>query len=322
MKGTIPSQSQTAGLRGSCTANYASPEQINGGDPDPRDDVHALGVIWYQMLLGDLTRRAPSASGWKRKLTEGRGVPSAMIDLLESCFEEAAERPDHAGILAERLLGLIPARPSTSPPLPENEVREEPVGAARSGNGVVPHPTSRQENEIGDPRWDDPIKTNPSPAGYTNRGIAWREKKEYDCATADYTEAIRLDPKYAIAYNNRGLVWHDKKEYDRAIADYSEAIRLDPKYAIAYANRGNSWFAKKEYDRAIADYTEAIRLDPKHAPAYNNRGYTWEEKGDFDRAIADYEQALKIDPNHAYARPNLDRVLKARKPAKKGWFGT
>src|SRR5262249_21495500 len=32
-------------LRGSCTPLYASPQQLRGEAPDPRDDVHALGVI-------------------------------------------------------------------------------------------------------------------------------------------------------------------------------------------------------------------------------------------------------------------------------------
>ena len=56
---------------------------------------------------------------------------------------------------------------------------------------------------------------------------------------ADYTEAIRLDPKLAVAYNSRGNVYYDEGDYDRAIADYNEAIRLDPKYAFAYNSRGD-----------------------------------------------------------------------------------
>jgi tetratricopeptide (TPR) repeat protein len=36
--------------------------------------------------------------------------------------------------------------------------------------------------------------------------------------------------------------------YDKAIAFYDEAIRLDPKCAIAYINRGAAWADKKEYD--------------------------------------------------------------------------
>ena len=80
------------------------------------------------------------------------------------------------------------------------------------------------------------------------------------------------------AYNNRGFARADKKEYDKAIADFSEAIRLDPKDATAYYNRGIAWAGKNEYDKAIADYSEAIRLDPKDASAYINRGAAWSYK--------------------------------------------
>ena len=43
------------------------------------------------------------------------------------------------------------------------------------------------------------------------------------------------------AYINRGHAYINKGDYDRAIADYTEAIRLDPKYAIAYGNRGKAY---------------------------------------------------------------------------------
>ncbi len=55
---TSPSQFLTMDVRRSGTGPYASPEQLRCDDPDPRDDVHALGVIWYQMLTGDLTEGA------------------------------------------------------------------------------------------------------------------------------------------------------------------------------------------------------------------------------------------------------------------------
>ncbi len=59
---TRPSLLLTQAVSGSYTPIYASPEQAKGGDPDPRDDVHALGVIWYQMFTGDMTDDRPSGS--------------------------------------------------------------------------------------------------------------------------------------------------------------------------------------------------------------------------------------------------------------------
>jgi tetratricopeptide (TPR) repeat protein len=81
---------------------------------------------------------------------------------------------------------------------------------------------------------------SPSPSGPLQQGDADREKKDYDKAVADYTDAIRLDPKCVAAFNNRGSAWEAKGEYDKAIQDFDDAIRLDPKDAAAFNNRGNA----------------------------------------------------------------------------------
>ena len=112
-------------------------------------------------------------------------------------------------------------------------------------------------------------------AFYFNRGVEWTNKGEHDKAIADFTEAIRIDPKLSGAYSNRGSAWDNKGEHDKAIADYTEAIRIDPRLATAYSNRGLVWEKKGALDKAIADCTEAIRIDPKIARAYNHRGTTW-----------------------------------------------
>jgi len=165
--------------------------------------------------------------------------------------------------------------------------------------GTAYHFTERQR-AIAD--YSEAIRLDPNYAlAYHNRGRAYVEKNEHDRAIADYSEAIRLDPKYAAACEGRGLAYFYKKEYDRAIADYSEVIRLDPKYAAAYHNRGRAYVEKNERDRAIADYSEAIRLDPKNMDAYLSRGLTYAEKKEYDRAIADYSEAIRLDPKYAVA---------------------
>lgn len=143
--------------------------------------------------------------------------------------------------------------------------------------------------------YSEAIRVDPKFAtAYNNRGWALNEKKEHDQALVDLDEAIRLDPKLAYAYNNRGNVRRGKKDPDRAIADYTEAIRLDPKYVYAFNNRGNAYRDKRELDRAIVDYTEAIRLDARFARAYMNRGETYASKGQTAQAIADFRKVLEL----------------------------
>ncbi len=40
------------------------------------------------------------------------------------------------------------------------------------------------------------------------------------------------------AYNSRGHIRYLWVEFDEAVEDYTEAISLDPKFAVAYYNRG------------------------------------------------------------------------------------
>ena len=65
-------------------------------------------------------------------------------------------------------------------------------------------------------------------------GVAASQKGDPDAAIADFTEAIRFNPKFADAYYGRGTVYAGKGDFDQAIADYEVVIRLDPQQADAY----------------------------------------------------------------------------------------
>ena len=139
---------------------------------------------------------------------------------------------------------------------------------------------------------------------YSRRGLASAEKKDYDRAIVDYSEAIKLNPTSIEVYKDRGVAYGNKNDYDHAIADYSQAIKLDPNYALAYNNRGFAYFRKNDFDRAIVDYTEAVRRNPNYALAYNNRGNAYFRKSDYDRAISDYSEAIKRNSNYPIAYDN------------------
>jgi formylglycine-generating enzyme required for sulfatase activity len=121
-----PANSGTATPR-AYTALYASPEQKKFQPANRRDDVYALGVLWYQLLRGDLTLERPSGDGWKKVLTR-LGVPDAAVSLLNRCWDsEAEERPADGNELAALLdaaVGIEASRererPEVSPPAPES----------------------------------------------------------------------------------------------------------------------------------------------------------------------------------------------------------
>src|SRR5262245_4292928 len=63
----------------------------------------------------------------------------------------------------------------------------------------------------------------PTAVEHRARGNASYEKKQYDEAIKEYSEAIHLDPTNAASYNDRAVCWTERKEFEKAIADFSEA---------------------------------------------------------------------------------------------------
>src|SRR5438477_10386600 len=56
----------------------------------------------------------------------------------------------------------------------------------------------------------------------------------------------------AFVHNSRGVALTNQGAHAKAIAEFTQAIRLDPKYAGAYNNRGYARAACRSYDQALA----------------------------------------------------------------------
>lgn len=98
---------------------------------------------------------------------------------------------------------------------------------------------------------------------YINRGIAKSDLGDKKGAIADYTEAIRVNPKIAFNYDFRGLAKHDLGDYQGAIADYNETVRLRLNAAAPYLHRGLSKKALGDKQGALVDLQKAAQLFQK-----------------------------------------------------------
>jgi tetratricopeptide (TPR) repeat protein len=63
---------------------------------------------------------------------------------------------------------------------------------------------------------------------YTNRGAEFGTKGELDRAMKDHDQAVKIDPKNALAFNNRGIAKLKKGDKEGGEADIARARQLQP----------------------------------------------------------------------------------------------
>ena len=82
------------------TLMYLAPEVLAGQSPSAAADVYALGVMLYQLTVGDFRR--PLAPGWEAEIKD----PLLREDIADAACGDAAKRLNSAADLVERLLTL------------------------------------------------------------------------------------------------------------------------------------------------------------------------------------------------------------------------
>ncbi|XP_069830183.1 tetratricopeptide repeat protein 32 isoform X2 [Dendropsophus ebraccatus] len=71
----------------------------------------------------------------------------------------------------------------------------------------------------------------------------------------------------SIAYNNRGQIKYFRVDFYEAMDDYTEAIRVNPKFEVPYYNRGLILYRLGFFDDAVKDFQKVLQLNPKFEDA-------------------------------------------------------
>jgi TolB-like protein/Flp pilus assembly protein TadD len=131
---------------------------------------------------------------------------------------------------------------------------------------------------------------------------------EVPTAIAAYTEAIRLDPNYALAFASRSIAFTDyagevatgaavRENFDKAQADARQALSLAPDLAQAHVALGllseNGTF---DFTKASDAYERAQALAPGNAEVLRQTGFFAALMGHFDAGIAAGRRAVVLDP--------------------------
>jgi membrane protease YdiL (CAAX protease family)/Flp pilus assembly protein TadD len=132
--------------------------------------------------------------------------------------------------------------------------------------GMARHNLRRHDKALAD--YSQALRLDPEEVlAYTNRARIRFSRQDLDGALADLDEALRRKP-VADTLVLRGHLHLRKDAADKAIRDFTEAIRTEPRNAVAFYLRGFAYQARGEDARALDDFKEAARLDPNVAKRF------------------------------------------------------
>jgi Tfp pilus assembly protein PilF len=141
-----------------------------------------------------------------------------------------------------------------------------------------------------------PQGKTPTAADFYLQGGDKLNRKDYQGAIADFTQAIKLNPNYAEAYYSRSLGYYRQRDSVKAIGDLTQAIQLNPKYAQAYVQRGVVQANSRNTPASLNDYRQALSLSPLDATILYRQALSEAHLRQYQGALITLDRALAFNP--------------------------
>jgi TPR repeat protein len=280
---STPNLSLGETFRGAHTPLYASPQQKRGQKADVRDDVHALGVIGYQLLLGDLGAERP-AGKWRKRVADC-GLPEATLELLESCWDDDPEERPGDGLAL--VAGLQSSLSSVAVPTSQQS------GSSDSWQDVDQDYDSYLAQVVqgdGTRHW---LQERLGRVGRWQRGVGQGNARAMVLLGDCYEEGIGVPQDYALA-----MKWY------RLAADAGNPAAMENLGMLHDDGRGVS----QDHAEAMKWYRKAA--DVGHPSAMNNIGDLYQDgsgvRQDHAEAMKWYRKAA--DARSPFAMYNVGRM--------------
>jgi TolB-like protein len=147
------------------------------------------------------------------------------------------------------------------------------------------------------------------------------DPKGSQAAIAAVTEAVRLDPNYALAFALRSRVGSEyatndatgpavRAALDQAQTDARRAMALAPELAEAHLALGNFYQdGPLDFNGALLEYERALALAPGNVHVLAAYGFFASKIGRSEAAIAAARRAAELDPLDPGQRRTVSRVL-------------
>ena len=254
---------------------YMAPEQL---DPcaalDRRTDVHAFGVMLYEMLTRDLADYYPDgderglkfgwqAHGYIAAAQKRFRVPKALWRLILACVDPSPEgRPSGFGEVrreVSRLLGRLCKRKAAPPPAPL---------------------------AVDEQSWN-------------NKGVAFQALEMHADAVQCYDRGLLLAPRDSDLLQNRGAALLSLKRYQEALECLDRAAQLSRNDGDIWNNKGFAHQGLRQTAEALDCFRKAFHCSPRDPVVCKNLAQALCDTGNFEEAVEWIDKGLAFDRENA-----------------------
>ncbi len=151
----------------------------------------------------------------------------------------------------------------------------------------------------------------------------------------DNKQQPAADPAKATQLAQEGWNLFNHQQYGQAVDKFQEAVKLDPKNAVAWNGLGWAQFNSGQFGNAKTSFEKLLALDPKLAAGLNGLGWAQFNTGEIDKAEATFKSLLKVEPTIPGGLNGLGQLylrqrkyaeaekylLKAAPDAPAAWYG-
>lgn len=136
---------------------------------------------------------------------------------------------------------------------------------------------------------------------YFNRGMAYKEIKNFKKAIEDFSLVIKKDSQYVDAYVHRSDCYLKVGLYVEAIEDLNRLISFNPNIGEPYKKLGLCYYYTRKYDLANNAYVTYLNSFPDDEGAWFQKGMSNYYYADYEQGILDFSKVYKLNENYITA---------------------
>lgn len=128
----------------------------------------------------------------------------------------------------------------------------------------------------------------------------------------------------SVQHNSKGWKLHRQGRFSEAIDEFSAAVCLNPRNALALNNKALSLRCLGELDEAVKCFDDAIAVAPRFVKPYSNKAMTLTMMDSIEEAKKWFDKALEVEPGYPQAMHPLNQLcayeLSADAKGRREWF--